>query len=249
MKGYDNMKKSLALIMSLIMIFSTFSVCAVSASAATAAPAAVSTQAVELENDFSLIFKGMFREILNGFMKRFGAKKGFYVTGVDITQSKTSVDVNNSVQLKATLEPENVKDNSITWQIEDSSIATVNANGVVMGRKAGSTKVYAIANGGFHDSCIVNVNNKNVPTIPCTDISNVPNSVEIETNGTKNYKISLSPSNTTDTVRIDNSNPSVIGVYYKDGTITISGKGEGSSIITVTCGNIIKKMFVTVEKA
>lgn len=73
------MKKLLALIMSLIMIFSTFSVCMVSANAATAAPAAVSTQEIDLENDFSLMFKNVFRGILNSLMERFGIRSGFYV--------------------------------------------------------------------------------------------------------------------------------------------------------------------------
>ncbi len=243
------MKKSLALIMSLIMIFSTFSVCTVSANAATA-PAAVSTQTVELENNFSLMFKGMFRDILNSFMKHFGVKKGFYVTDVDIAQSKATIDINEKVQLKATLEPENVKNNTITWKSDNILVATVNSNGTVTGKKAGTTTIYAIAEDGkFYDKCSITVNGS-ANYIPCTGLTVSKSSVSLKNGQSATVKITKTPSNTSDTITLYNSNANVINISLdSSNNAIIKAVGEGTATITVKCGSKTAEIKVTVDFA
>lgn len=228
------MKKILALIMSLIMIFSTFSVCMVSANAAAAAPAAVSTQEVDLENDFSLMFKNVFRGILNNLMERFGIRSGFYVTDIDINKSKVTVNVGEATHLKATLEPEKVKNETISWISEKPSIAHVNNQGIITGRDAGTTKIYAIAaDGGFYDSCIVTVTNK---TIPCSKISVNNKKVSVLLDKTIDIEVSVMPSDTTDTIKVSKTSNSFFDVKLNKNKITVTGKKIGSDYITVTCG-------------
>ena len=58
----------------------------------------------------------------------------------------TVVDVGKTVQIKATVLPENATDKTLTWSSSNPSIATVNQNGLVTGIKEGTVKISAVAN-------------------------------------------------------------------------------------------------------
>ncbi len=76
------------------------------------------------------------------------------VTSVDIYQKTTKVTnktveltLNKTVELSATVLPESTPDKSVTWSSDDTSIATINANGIVTGKKVGSCTITATTNG------------------------------------------------------------------------------------------------------
>ncbi|PJM74142.1 hypothetical protein CS006_03120 [Bifidobacterium primatium] len=64
------------------------------------------------------------------------------VTGVKVT-GVTSLKVGETATLKASVEPENATDKSVTWSSSDKSVATVNADGKVTALKAGTTVITA----------------------------------------------------------------------------------------------------------
>ena len=84
-------------------------------------------------------------------------KETVAVTGVTLAPT-ASVEVGKTVTRKATVEPSNATDKTVTWSSEDSSIATV-SGGVVTGVKAGEVKITATA-GGKSAECTVTVTAK-----------------------------------------------------------------------------------------
>ena len=66
-----------------------------------------------------------------------------------ITISGTStVGLNRTVQLTASISPANVTNKTVTWSSADNSIATVDANGVVTGKSDGEVQITATATDG-----------------------------------------------------------------------------------------------------
>ncbi|KAB5608047.1 Ig-like domain-containing protein [Bifidobacterium jacchi] len=72
------------------------------------------------------------------------------VTSVAVTTAdgKTTVTVGKKIALTATVTPTNATDKTVTWKSGDLSIATVNADGLVTGVKAGKVTITATANDG-----------------------------------------------------------------------------------------------------
>lgn len=84
-----------------------------------------------------------------------------HVTGVEIDENSISLDIGQTKQLKATVKPENATDRSVSWRSEDSTIASVNAQGIVEAKAAGETKIVVTTNEkAFKAECNVKVNAK-----------------------------------------------------------------------------------------
>ncbi len=60
-----------------------------------------------------------------------------------VSADKTSIEVGETVTLIATVLPENATDKTVTWSSSDETIATVDAEGVVTGVKAGEVVITA----------------------------------------------------------------------------------------------------------
>ena len=68
-----------------------------------------------------------------------------------------SVGVGKSTTLKATVNPNNAMYKTLTWSSSDTSVATVDAKGVVTGKKLGTCVITAKASNGKSASCTVTV--------------------------------------------------------------------------------------------
>ena len=78
--------------------------------------------------------------------------------GVSLDKSEVVVKKNNSVTLKATVNPSTLKDKSVTWKSSDESIATVSSTGKVKGIKSGIVTITCTSNAtGAKASCKVTV--------------------------------------------------------------------------------------------
>ena len=77
-----------------------------------------------------------------------------------VTLDKTTCDLtpNESVQLIATVNPGYATNKSVTWSSSDNNVATVDANGLVTAKSAGTTTItVTTADGGKTATCTVNV--------------------------------------------------------------------------------------------
>ncbi|MCR1821939.1 Ig-like domain-containing protein [Terrisporobacter muris] len=79
------------------------------------------------------------------------------ITKITINPSTAKISVNGTIKLSVVTEPENsTVDKTATWTTSSSSIAIVDKNGVVTGKKAGTTNIYGKV-GGKSAYCKVTV--------------------------------------------------------------------------------------------
>ncbi len=95
------------------------------------------------------------------------------VTKVTVSPAATTLDVGKTVALKAACAPKNATNKEVSWKSSDTGVATVTAQGVVKGVKAGTAKVTATAKDGSKKSaaCTVTVRAASVtppPTPPAS---------------------------------------------------------------------------------
>lgn len=80
---------------------------------------------------------------------RVGEASNVAVTGVTVSPQTSSVAVGATRQINATVAPTNATNKSVTYSSSDTSVATVNASGLVTGVKAGTAVITATtADGG-----------------------------------------------------------------------------------------------------
>lgn len=81
-----------------------------------------------------------------------------YVTGVKLDKSTAKVTVGKTLQLTATVSPDNATDKGVTWESSDTGIATVDENGLVKGVKAGKATITVTTDdGGYTATCEMTV--------------------------------------------------------------------------------------------
>lgn len=139
------------------------------------------------------------------------------VKSVELDQKDITVNVGNTITLVANINPDVASDKTVTWTSSDTSVATVDKDGVVRGVKTGSTTITAKTNdGGFEASCTVNVINA-VMGITISD-----NSIMLYPNKTKQLKASVTPA--------DADNQSIVWESSDDDVATVSATGLVTSV-------------------
>ncbi len=165
------------------------------------------------------------------------------VTSVDLDQSNITVNVGNTIKLNADVTPDVASDKSVIWSSSDTSVATVDSDGIVRGVKTGTATITAKTNdGGFEACCTVNVINA-VMGITISD-----QSIALFANKTKQLKASVTPA--------DADNTDIVWESSDDEVATVSSTGlvtavmPGTAIITVTSidGGYTASCTVTVGK-
>ena len=81
------------------------------------------------------------------------------VTSIALTRASMTIEVNEVVQLTATVKPDEATSKAVTWATSNSAIATVASDGKVTAKAAGITNITATANdgSGVKGTCIVTV--------------------------------------------------------------------------------------------
>ena len=173
------------------------------------------------------------------------------VKGVDLDQKDITLNVGNTIALKANINPDVASDKTVEWTSSDTSVATVDKDGVVRGVKTGSTTITAKTNdGGFEASCTVNVINA-VMGITISD-----NSIMLYPNKTKQLKASVTPADadnqsiTWESSDDDVATVSTTGLVTSvaPGTATITAKsvdGEYTATCTVTVGKHVSSIILS----
>jgi len=80
------------------------------------------------------------------------------VTGISLDEEKLDILIGESVELTATLSPEDASNQTVTWKSSNTDVATVDENGIVKALTKGTAIITVTTNdGGYIARCIVTV--------------------------------------------------------------------------------------------
>ena len=83
-------------------------------------------------------------------------KDSIHVTGVTLDKTSTTLTVGDTKTLTATILPENVTDKTVTWNSDNESVATVDANGTITAVGLGNAAITVTTHdGGYTATCDV----------------------------------------------------------------------------------------------
>lgn len=145
---------------------------------------------------------------------------------VEINKTAVNIGVGQEYTLQSTVTPSNAPQ-EVTWSTSDDSIADVDENGVITGKKTGTVNITATTENGKTATCKVNV--KKAPE----SISLDKETLTLNVNSNYTFTKTLS-ANSASSFKWTSSDPDVIRVYS---TGKIVAQKSGTSVITVTTYN------------
>ncbi|KAB5607120.1 glycosyl hydrolase family 95 catalytic domain-containing protein [Bifidobacterium jacchi] len=169
-------------------------------------------------------------------------EKDVDVTGITITGDKTAT-AGDTVTLSAAVAPENATDKSVTWKSSDEAVATVDTNGLVTTKKAGTVTITAtsVSNPEVSATHEITVAAKTVAVESVTVAGKAAMTVDEEQQLTATVK----PDDATDkTVAWKSSDANIATV---DANGKVFAKKAGKVTITATAGGKEGKLEITVS--
>lgn len=167
------------------------------------------------------------------------------VTNVSVNPASTSIFINDTQQLTASIIPSEATNQNISWNSANSTIASVSSTGLVTGVSIGTTAIIGTtADGNKSDTCYVTV----IPIL-VSGVSILPATASISINGTQQLTTTIVPTNATNqNVSWGSDNPSVAKVSSL-GLVTGISAGSATITITTSDGNKTDSCIVTVLPA
>ncbi|MDE6650562.1 MAG: Ig-like domain-containing protein, partial [Muribaculaceae bacterium] len=177
-----------------------------------------------------------------------------FVKSITLSETEVSIKVNQTIQLSATVLPDNTTDKTVAWTSSDESVAIVDANGKITAKAPGETTITATC-GSVKSTCKVTV----IPTsVESVRLSNT--SLSLTEGETATLTATVSPSDATDkTVTWTSSDTSVATVSadgkvtaVKTGTATVTASsfnGKTATCIVMVSADIIPVTGISISKS
>ncbi len=151
------------------------------------------------------------------------------VTGIVLSETSLQLNRGDKHTLKANIQPGNASDKTIQWSSSNSSVASVDQDGIVTAVGAGSATIKA-SSGSLSVSCTVDVN------VPVTSISLNVILLTLEKGNFALLTATVSPDDAIDkTVQWSSDNPSVATVDQNGKVIAVD---DGKAKITASAGGL-----------
>ena len=152
------------------------------------------------------------------------------VTGVTISENDLELEVSDTYQLSATVEPANAADPSVSWSSSDENVATVDNNGLVSAMSEGTSTITVTTNdGGYTASSAITVNPQ---VISVTGIAISEISIALNTEEAYQLSALITPTDATDQSVTWNTGDASVATVNSSGLVT--AVASGTTIITVT---------------
>ena len=147
------------------------------------------------------------------------------ITNIMLNKSETSIYVEGTETLTATVTPNDVIYNTITWTSSNPNVATVNQNGVVTAKALGTAVITAATTdgSGISASCEVTVNGVENITLNNTEIS-------MYIGDTETLTANISPIDVINNNLIWSSSITSVATVNQNGVVT--AKALGNAVIT-----------------
>ena len=150
------------------------------------------------------------------------------VTRIDVTPANPRTAVGYQLNLKASVQPANASMKEITWSSSDPTVATVDENGVVTGKKKGNVRIVATAADGSNIRANINVR----ITQPAEKITLQQTSQIVAVGRSVALRATVLPNNTDDKSVVWSSSDEKVAKVDRQGRVT--GVSAGSCKITCT---------------
>jgi uncharacterized protein YjdB len=165
----------------------------------------------------------------------------YLVKGVALNYTTTLIDVQETVQLIATVIPLDAFNQDVTWTSSDPAIATVDETGLVTGLKFGEATITATTvEGGFIAACEVKVGVAESITLNKTELTLIEEDEETLT-------AVILPESATYTEITWSSSNDEIATVDATGKVTAIAEGECSIYVSLNNSNLADTCSVTVE--
>lgn len=166
------------------------------------------------------------------------------VTKVTLNKSKITLLVGNKETLLPTITPSNATNKDITWKSSDSSVATVNFNGLITAKSPGKATIIAMINDKIKEHCEVTVTH----SLSLNSISLNKTTITIKERTTEQLTVKYNPSNATNKkVTWKSSNTNVVTVN-SSGLVTAKNPGTATITVVSNDGGYVAECRVTVEE-
>lgn len=152
-------------------------------------------------------------------------------TSIKLNVSSANIQKGKTQTLKATVLPAKATYKTVTWSSQNPAIATVDANGVVKAKKAGSTVITAKTKNGLTARCIVNVK------VPAVKVYLDRSEDTVEQGKRITLKATVSPLDSTDAVYWESADETVAVVSAK-GVVTAKKAGTTKIYAITDSGHI-----------
>ncbi len=169
------------------------------------------------------------------------------VEQISFVKNDYSIHIGEVTTLEVIITPTVATTSTITWKSSDTSIAEVDQNGYVIGKKKGIAVITAESDNGIMAKTTVSVTSSSVPIIEINQVTLSKNSTRIKVGESEILQVAISPNDATYKTLIWSSSNSSIVTVNENGKI--EAIREGSATITVKSSNgKSDSVSVTVEK-
>ena len=157
------------------------------------------------------------------------------VTDVMLDQSEVTLKVGNTMQLNATVKPENATNKNVAWESDNTEVVTVDNNGKITALKAGQANITVTTEDGNKSAtCKVTVVEEQVGNDTILVESVVLDKAEVVLNIGEDTQLNatVNPENATNKNVIWTSSDETVAKVDENGKVKAIGSGE--AIVTVT---------------
>lgn len=208
---------------------------------------------IQLMNDYAKIASALANSIGNYISSIYsgynatgtqsvGESNTIPVKGVKLDYSKLELKVGETKTLKASIQPEDATDTTVTWSTNKSGVVSVDDNGNLRAVAPGTAKITVkTKDGNYTASCDVTVKEAEV-----TGLKLDQTTLSLKVGDTAQLKVTVEPENAGNQTVTWNSNPSSIVSVDSNGNLKALKEGEAT--ITASCGGKKATCTVTVGK-
>ena len=164
------------------------------------------------------------------------------VASVSLSQGSVSLEPGETVNLTATVAPDNATDKNVTWSTSNQAVATV-SNGAVTAVGEGSATITATA-GGKSGTCSVSVKKKNVAVV---SVELDKTDVELEEGKVVTLVATVKPDDATDKKVTWKSDSEQVAVVDANGKVTAVKPGSATITVTTADGGKTSSCHVNVK--